>query len=132
MKTILFILLLIMLCAGRSTAQDTTVIDPDPLVIQLVTIDPGDELTMWWGHTGIIVRDNRTNAAVFYNYGLFSFDQENFVTNFAQGRLIFWVGVWDAQLALDFYKRMNRTIRIQTFNLSGQKKKQMAKKFECA
>ena len=49
------------------------------LQIKLVTIDPGDELTMWWGHTGLIVEDQRFHTSLFYNYGIFSFEQENFL-----------------------------------------------------
>src|SRR5512136_833896 len=64
------------------------------LQIKLVTIDPGDELTMWWGHTALIVEDLRFNTSLFYNYGIFSFEQENFLKNFAMGRLIFWVAAW--------------------------------------
>ena len=123
-----YILLSILLFAHTGLfAQDVPENPNDYLVIKLVTIDPGDELTMWWGHTGIVVEDTRVNAASFYNYGLFSLDQENFILNFARGRLIFWIGVWEAKLALNYYKRLNRTIRIQTLNLHPEKKLEMAK-----
>ena len=125
-KTILLIVISLTFCTGL-LAQDLIEKPNDYLVIKLVTIDPGDDLPMWWGHTGIIIEDTRIGAASFYNYGLFSFEQDNFALNFIQGRLIFWVGVWDAQLALNFYARMNRTIRIQTLNLSADKKLEMAK-----
>ena len=49
----------------------------DDLEIKLVTIGPGDDLTSWWGHTAIIVEDHKFNVSRFYNYGLFSFEQEN-------------------------------------------------------
>ena len=128
MPRLKYILLSISLFAHTGLfAQDVPENPNDYLVIKLVTIDPGDELTMWWGHTGIIVEDTRINAASFYNYGLFSFDQENFILNFARGRLIFWIGVWDAKLALNYYKRLNRTIRIQTLNLPPERKLEMAK-----
>lgn len=128
MPRLKYILLSVLLFAHTGLfAQEVPENPNDYLVIKLVTIDPGDELTMWWGHTGIIVEDTRINAASFYNYGLFSFDQENFILNFARGRLIFWIGVWDAKLALNYYKRLNRTIRIQTLNLPPERKLKMAK-----
>ncbi len=98
----------------------------DSLEIKLVTIEPGDEVPMWWGHTGLIVEDLTTGQSLFYNYGLFSFEQDNFFTNFARGRLIFWVGVWQTELALRFYKSQNRTIRIQVINLPQNLKLEMA------
>lgn len=100
---------------------------PEDLQIKLVTIDPGKELTTWWGHTGVIVEDTYLHISLFYNYGLFSFEQKNFVANFVKGRLIFWVAAWNTSDALDFYKKNHRSIRIQTLNLSPEKRMEMAK-----
>jgi len=98
----------------------------DSLAIKLVTVDPGADLTTWWGHTGVIVEDPETGISLLYNYGLFSFEQKNFITNFAKGRLIFWVGVWRTDLALQFYKSQNRTIVIQTLDLPAARKRDLA------
>ena len=98
----------------------------DDLVIKLVTVGPGDDLTSWWGHTAIIVEDKKLNISRFYNYGLFSFDQENFITNFAMGRLIFWVGAWNTSDALAHYVSLNRDVRFQILDLSPQKKVEFA------
>jgi hypothetical protein len=125
-KKYLYILTLLFLSMSNLGAQDTEQMPNDHLIVQLVTIDPGDELTMWWGHTGIIIHDKRLNSGMFYNYGLFSFDKENFVMNFIRGRLIFWVGGFNSERALNFYKNQNRTIRIQTLNLPPDKKQEMA------
>jgi hypothetical protein len=103
---------------GQSRAWDLT--------IKLVTIDPGDDLTMWWGHTAVVVEDTNLNISLFYNYGLFSFEQEDFISNFMMGRLIFWVGAWNTSSALEYYQGLNRSIRIQTLNLSPRKKLEMA------
>jgi hypothetical protein len=98
----------------------------DSLVIKLATIGPGDDLTSWWGHTAIIVEDNKFNVSRFYNYGLFSFEQENFVTNFVMGRLIFWVGAWNTSDALALYVSLNREIRFQILDLSPEKRVEIA------
>jgi len=104
--------------AGLSRAED--------LQIKLVTIAPGPETYAWWGHTAIIVEDQRLHTARFYNYGLFSFHLENFYVNFAFGRLIFEVGASDAAWELAYYSRINREIRIQVLNLPPVKRLQMA------
>jgi len=65
----------------------------DNLKIKLVTIGPGSELTNFWGHNAIIVEDTISGESYFYNYGLYSFD-DNFVYNFVKGRLIFEVGAF--------------------------------------
>jgi hypothetical protein len=98
----------------------------DSLVIKIATIGPGDELTSWWGHTAVIVEDKTFNVSRFYNYGLFSFDQENFISNFAMGRLIFWVGAWNTSDALAHYVSLNRDIRFQVLNLTPDKRVEIA------
>jgi len=98
----------------------------DSLVIKLATIGPGDDLTSWWGHTAVIVEDKIFDVSRFYNYGLFSFDQENFVSNFALGRLIFWVGAWNTPDALAHYISLNRDIRFQILDLSPAKRVEIA------
>ncbi len=95
--------------------------------IKLVTIGPGDDLTSWWGHTAVIVDDKRLNSSLFYNYGLFSFDQDNFIINFAMGRLIFWVAAWNTRDALAHYLSLNRDIRMQVLDLTPEKKIKMVK-----
>lgn len=98
----------------------------DSLEITLVTIGPGDDLTSWWGHTAVIVNDKLFDVSRFYNYGLFSFEQKDFVSNFTMGRLIFWVGAWNTQDALAHYISLNRNIRFQVLNLTPEKRVQIA------
>ena len=101
-------------------AQNENVTDSlsNNIIIKLVTIGPGHELTSWWGHTAIIVEELNTENSKFYNYGLFSFEDDNFVTNFIMGRLIFWVGAWKTPNALAYYRSLDRDIRFQILNLS--------------
>jgi hypothetical protein len=104
--------------SGQSRAED--------LIVKLATIEPGDELYTWWGHTALIVEDVRLRLSRFYNYGLFSFDQENFFLNFAMGRLWFQVGASPTASELAEYKAVNRTIRIQTLELTPERRLELA------
>lgn len=107
---------------GQSRAEN--------LEVKLVTIDPGDELYSWWGHSAIIVEDTKLNKSRFYNFGLFSFTEENFFTNFAMGRLFFAVGAAPTNPALDQYRDANRNIRIQVLDIEPDKKLEMARLLE--
>lgn len=124
-KYILSVLFLLLPMATR--AQENTYPRGEDLEIKLVTIGPGDDVPSWWGHTALIVEDRRFKTSVFYNYGLFSFEEKNFFVNFAMGRLIFWVGAWKTSTALAYYVSINREIRMQVLNLSPLKKVEMAK-----
>jgi hypothetical protein len=86
-------------------------------------------LVNWWGHNAVIVEDTVTGESYFYNYGLYSFD-ENFIYNFVKGRLIFEVGAFRTESAIKYYRGENRTIRIQTLNLSPRKRLDIALKLE--
>ncbi|MBT3272686.1 MAG: DUF4105 domain-containing protein, partial [Spirochaetales bacterium] len=108
----------------------TETTNPEDLEIQLVTIEPGDELYSWWGHSAIVVTDTRLGESRFYNYGLFSFEQESFFTNFAMGKLLFEVGAYPTLPALESYKRQNREIRIQTLNIPAKTKLETARFLE--
>jgi hypothetical protein len=99
---------------------------PNHLEIKLVTIGPGDDLTSWWGHNALIVQDTVLNTSRFYNYGLFSFQQKNFITNFAMGRLWFWVGHSSVSASLEYYRKLDRDILIQTLQLQPEKRKEIA------
>ncbi len=99
-------------------------------MVKLVTIGPADPIYTWWGHSALIVEDRRLAESRFYNYGLFSFEQENFVLNFAQGRLWFQVGASDTERELAYYRFLNRSIRIQTLNISPAKRLEMARFLE--
>ena len=101
--------------------------DPEDLRIQLVTIEPGDELYTWWGHAAIVVTDMRLNESRFYNYGLFSFQQTNFAANFAMGRLWFEVGAYTTSPAMEQYKSLNRSILVQTLNMEPEMRLQIAR-----
>jgi hypothetical protein len=103
---------------GASRAED--------LAVRLVTIGPSDPIYTWWGHSALIVEDRRLGVSRFYNYGLFSFEQESFVLNFAMGRLWFQVGASDTERELALYRYLGRSILIQTLNLSAHERLEMA------
>lgn len=59
------------------------------LTVSLMTIAPGKAVYLWWGHIGLVVEDKIKNSSYFYDFGNFSFDQDNFYLNFAMGRLYY-------------------------------------------
>ncbi len=99
------------------------------LHLYLVTFSPGDELTDWFGHTAIVVRDSVNKTGKLYNFGLFSFN-EGFIKNFVFGRLIFWKGRHDLASTLVYYKSERRSIYFHELNLEARGKLQLARALE--
>ena len=92
----------------------------DYLTLSVALIGPGDELYFWWGHIGLLVEDSRTERARFYDWGVFSFDQENFFVNFAFGRLIYSSAVFWADWVIDMYIRNNRSVTLYRLDLPAE------------
>lgn len=90
----------------------------EDLEISMATFGPGDDLPSWWGHSALWVKDTRLDEARLYNYGMFGFST-GFLNKFIFGRLEFWVAddryVEDT---LDYYKSLDRDVRIQEFSLT--------------
>ena len=92
----------------------------DYLTLRVALIGPGDELYFWWGHIGLVVEDSRADRARLFDWGVFSFDQDNFFVNFAFGRLIYSCMVFWADLSFDAYIRENRSITLLTLDLPSE------------
>lgn len=103
---------------GKSKGSD--------LQIFLVEFSPGDNITDYFGHIAMVVKDTTNDVARVYNFGLFSFD-EGFIKRFAMGRLIFWKAALSLSGTIRQYISMNRTITFYELNLRDDKKLILAK-----
>ncbi|MDR1399013.1 MAG: DUF4105 domain-containing protein [Treponema sp.] len=115
----LLFMLLLALGAWPLAAQTDAVI-PDRFTLKIAVMGPGDELYFWWGHIALVVEDNSTGTARFYDYGIFSFANEHFYTNFAFGRLLYSCGVSPAERSYRTYIATNRDITLYTLNISPE------------
>lgn len=94
--------------------------------ISLITIGPTQkELYSAFGHTAIRVYDPAIGLDYFYNYGVFSFNQPNFYLNFARGKNMYQLGVYDYPPYRDYYISENRYIHEQVLNLSPSQKQRV-------
>jgi len=110
-KFIILLLLLTVALSANLFAQG------DNLTIKVAVMGPGNQMYFWWGHIALMIEDSITNTGYFYDYGIFSFDNDNFFYNFAFGRLLYSCGKSYAESNLNVYKRTNRDITIYTLDL---------------
>jgi len=96
--------------------------DGENLTIKIAVLGPGDELYFWWGHIALMIEDSDNNTSRFYDYGLFSFENENFFVNFAFGRLIYSCGVSSSSSNLASYIYTNRDVTIYTLDVLPEKR----------
>ena len=94
----------------------------DALTLKIAVIGPGDELYFWWGHIGLVVEDKISGTSRFFDWGVFSFENENFFVNFAFGRLIYTCAVSKTESNFNHFIRTNRDITLYTLDLPSDKK----------
>jgi len=90
--------------------------------VHLVTVGPGEQVWERFGHNAIWISDSSDGFNRAYNYGLFSFEQEGFVSKFLQGRMEYWMRGFDTDPHLQGYVSYNRSVWIQELNLDAQQK----------
>ena len=92
------------------------------LSVYLVTMGPGREVWEWFGHNALWVRDSQRGVDHVYNYGMFSFEQEDFLLSFVRGRLVYWMEGFDTEAHLKTYIAANRSVWIQELNLTPRQR----------
>ena len=112
--------------AGVS-ALDASFPKGDNLTLKIAVMGTGDELYFWFGHIALVAEDNVTGQAKLYDWGVFSFDTDNFYSNFAFGRLIYCCMVSRADLNYAAYIQRNRDITLYTLDLSAEKKEEIVR-----
>jgi len=116
-KKIAFLFLLFVIIASSAFSEQG-----DNLTLKIAVMGQGNQLYFWWGHIALIVEDSSNNINYFFDYGLFSFENDNFFYNFAFGRLLYSCGVSRSERNLYQYKKNNRDITIYTLDLPPETK----------
>ncbi|HET7274667.1 MAG TPA: DUF4105 domain-containing protein [Longimicrobiaceae bacterium] len=88
------------------------------LTVYVMTMGPGDLVWERFGHNAIWIHDELGGTDIAYNYGMFDFQQENFLLRFAQGRMLYWMEGFNAELMAQAYIRADRTVWVQELNLT--------------
>ncbi len=115
-----YLLLLILFLTVSARAQFVPLSETSE--ISIITIGPGAELYDKFGHSAFRIQDNLNGVDVIFNYGVYDFDTPNFYTKFAQGKLLYELGVSYYQPFYESYVAQNRWIKQQTLNLTYSEK----------
>jgi hypothetical protein len=83
-----------------------------------MTMGPGAAVWERFGHNAIWIHDPSVRPDTAYNYGLFDFQQENFLLRFIRGQMWYWMAGFPAEPYTQTYIRDNRSVWLQELNLS--------------
>lgn len=88
------------------------------LEVSLLTIGWGEEIWSRFGHNAIRVRDRMSGFDMSYNWGMFDFNQPNFLGRFLTGDTKYWMEGIPTLFMIEAYGRQGRAVREQRLRLT--------------
>jgi hypothetical protein len=89
------------------------------LEVSLVTYGPGEIYWERFGHDAIELRDRVSGEAVNFNYGVFDFNEKNFLLNFARGRMHYMMDAEPTAQEEGYYMQVGRSVTRQRLALDA-------------
>lgn len=82
----------------------------DQAKISLLTCSPGEQIYVKFGHTALRVADPLQDIDLVFNYGVFSFSEDNFVMHFLAGETDYKLAVQRYQRFINSYDDEHRQV----------------------
>lgn len=92
------------------------------LRVWLITIGPGDAIWERFGHNAIRLLDTSTGYDVSYNWGIFDFQQEDFVPRFLRGEMLYMMAPFATEPMIEMYRAAGREVIAQELALTPAEK----------
>ncbi len=80
------------------------------LRVYLLTMEQGDEVWEKFGHNALLVRNEATGEEIAWNWGLFNFQDVDFIPRFLRGTMRYSMGGFPPDLMLQEYVRAERSV----------------------
>jgi len=92
------------------------------LQVTLLTFGQGSPVFERFGHNAIRIADPLSGLDISWNWGMFSFDEPNFLGRFLRGTSRYWMAGFETVPLLAYYQENNRQTVEQVLSLSGAQK----------
>ncbi len=89
------------------------------LQVSLVTYGPGEIYWERFGHNAIELRDRVSGESANFNYGVFDFEEKNFLLNFARGHMHYMMDAESSVGEEDYYMQVGRSVTRQRLALDA-------------
>lgn len=97
---------------------------PDATV-SILTCNPGQQVYSMYGHTAIRINDPGQGMDAVFNYGVFSFESDNFIYRFAKGETDYLLLGQRFSSFIAEYEQDKRSVYEQVLNLSSEGKEKL-------
>ena len=92
------------------------------LEVTVLTFGQGEYVWERFGHNALQVDDRATGMSEVWHWGLFDFEQPNFVGRFLTGDTKYWMEGFDPMSMVEAYERYDRTIIAQRLAMTPAQK----------
>lgn len=113
---------LALLGQGRAPAAEPG----STLRISVLTFGQGDAVFERFGHNALRVQDSATGEDLAYNWGMFSFDEPQFLRRFLSGDNRYWVDAFPTPWLLEVYAAQDRQTDEQVLALTPAQRLRVA------
>ncbi len=126
-RLLAFILISLISLSCGLTAQERTDSAPAgaPLIVSLVTCDPGPDVYELCGHTALRIRNEEMDSV--WNYGIFDFSSPNFIYRFCKGQTDYIVCGYDFKYFLPTYINRGSRVSEQVLDLTPEEAETLRK-----
>ena len=90
--------------------------------VSIITYGPGDFVFEKFGHIALALTDSTTGEDIAFNWGMFDFNQPNFLARFLTGDTKYWMAGYRTADFNAAYMGENRTIRKQLLQLTAMQR----------
>jgi hypothetical protein len=97
-----------------------------PLQVAVYIYGPGDFVFEKFGHIALAITDPATGEDIAYNWGMFDFEQPNFLGRFLTGDTRYWMAGYPTSAFNAVYQAQNRSIRKLTLSLDATQRGALA------
>ena len=108
--------------APRPQAGQGDTLTAQRVQVSLLTFGQGTPVFERFGHNAIRIADPIIGLDISWNWGMFSFDEPNFLGRFLSGTSHYWVQAFETVPLLAHYQENDRHTVEQVLNLSGAQK----------
>ncbi len=115
---LLAILLILCVICGRTARAGVADAPGSDLQVALLTYGPGRIYWERFGHDALELTDTRSGEAIAVNYGVFDFNQKNFLFNFARGDMTYMIDAEYAAGDIAWYRQQGRWVQRQVLALT--------------
>jgi hypothetical protein len=92
------------------------------LTVYLMTLGQGDAVWERFGHNALWIQDAASGWEAAFNWGIFDFDQVDFVPRLIRGTMLYRMAPWNPQAYLEQTRRENRSVRVQELALTPEQR----------